>query len=63
MGLIQLYTLKTGTLIEDGDSVLKLLLGVSRPEIQLWVGIYQDDKQITYVLIEDQIRILVHFNF
>ena len=33
------YTLKTGTPVEDGDSVLKLLRGISRPEIQLGVGI------------------------
>ncbi len=30
-----LYSLKTGTSVEDGDPILKLLQGVSRPEIQL----------------------------
>ncbi len=33
------YTLKTGTPADDGDSILKLLCGVSRPEIQLGMGI------------------------
>ena len=31
-------TLKTGIPIEEGDSILKLLRGVSRPEIQSGVG-------------------------
>ncbi len=45
-------THKTGTLVEDGDPILKFLWGVSRPEIQLGVGIHSgsDDKQITYIL-------------
>ena len=34
------YTLKTGTPAGDGDSILKLLRGDSRPEIHLGVGIY-----------------------
>ena len=34
------YTLKTGTPVEDGDPIFKLLQGVSRPEIQLGVGIH-----------------------
>ena len=33
------YTLKTGTAVEDEDPILKLLRGVSHPEIQLGVGI------------------------
>ena len=34
------YTLKTGTPIEDGDSILKFLWEASSPEIQLgWVFI------------------------
>ena len=37
-----LNTLKTGTPFEDGDSVLKLLRGVSRPEIELGVGFHSD---------------------
>ena len=32
---IACYTLKTGTPFEDGNSILKLLWGVSRTEIQL----------------------------
>ncbi len=36
------YTLKTGTPFEDGNSILKLLLGVSHPEIQLGVAIYAE---------------------
>ncbi len=45
--------------------MLKLLRGDSRPEIQLGVGIHSelDDKQITYILSEDQVRILVLFKF
>ena len=59
------YTLKTGTPVEDGDPILKLLWGVSCPEIQLGVGIHSelDDKQITYILSEDQVSILVHYKF
>ena len=34
--------LKTGTTIEDGDPILKLLQGVSRPEIQLGMGIHSE---------------------
>ncbi len=34
------HTLKTGTPDEDGDPILKLPHGVSRPEIQLGVGIH-----------------------
>ncbi len=33
-----IYTLKTGTLVEDGDPILKLLRGVSHPKVQLGVG-------------------------
>ena len=36
------FTLKTGTPIQDGDYILKLLRGVSCPEIQLGVGIYSE---------------------
>ena len=36
------YTLKTCTPVEDGDSTLKLLQGVSHPEIQLGAGIYPE---------------------
>ena len=32
------YTLKTVIPVEEGNSILKLLLRVSRPEIQLGVG-------------------------
>ena len=34
------YTLKTGIPVEEGDSFLKLLRRVSRPERQLGVGFY-----------------------
>ena len=34
------YTVKTGTPVEDGDSVLKLLRGLSHPEIQLGMDIH-----------------------
>ncbi len=40
--LYNYYTLKTGIPIEKGDSILKLLQRVSRPEIQLWVGIHSE---------------------
>ena len=36
------YTLKTGIPIEEGDSILKLLRRVSRPEIQLGMGIHSE---------------------
>ncbi len=36
------YTLKTGIPVEEGDSILKLLQRVSRPEIQLGVGIHSE---------------------
>ncbi len=35
-------TLKTGIPVEEGDSILKLLQRVSRPDIQLWVGIHSE---------------------
>ncbi len=35
------YTLKTGTPVEDGDPISKLLRGVSCPEIQLGAGIHE----------------------
>ncbi len=34
------YPLKTGIPVEEGDSILKLLRRVSRPEIQLGVVFY-----------------------
>ncbi len=34
------YTLKTGTPVEDGDPISKLLRRVFCPEIQLGVGIH-----------------------
>ncbi len=36
------YTLKTGTAVEDGDPILKLLRRVYHPEIQLGVGIHSE---------------------
>ena len=36
------YTLKIGIPVEEGDSILKLLWRVSRPEIQLGVGIHSE---------------------
>ena len=36
------YTLKTGTPVEDGDPILKLLWGVSRLEIHLGVDIQSE---------------------
>ncbi len=39
---VRLYTLKTGIPVEEGDSILKLLQRVSRPEIQLGVGIHSE---------------------
>ncbi len=44
-------TLKTGIpidMIEERDSILKLLRRISRPEIQLGVAFLSDDKQITH---------------
>ncbi len=32
------YSKKTGFPVEDGDSILKVMRGVSRPEIELRVG-------------------------
>ena len=43
--------LKTGIpidMIEERDSILKLLRRISRPEIQLGVAFLSDDKQITH---------------
>ncbi len=40
----QRYTLKTGVPVEEGDSILKLLRRVSRPQIQL--GVVHSDKNI-----------------
>ncbi len=37
-----MYTLKSGTPVEDGDPILKLLRGVSRLEIQLGVDIHSE---------------------
>ncbi len=37
-----LRTLKTGTPVEDADPILKLLRRLSRPEIQLGVGIHSE---------------------
>ncbi len=56
---MRFYTLKTGTPVEDEDSIFKFLWGVSHPEIQL-------PARSTYILTEDQINILkklVHFKF
>ncbi len=36
------FTLETGIAVEEGYSILKLLRRVSRPEIQLWVGIHSE---------------------
>ncbi len=37
-----MHTLKTGTPVEDGDPILKLLQRVSCPEIQFGVGIHSE---------------------
>ncbi len=36
------HTLKTGIPVEEGDSILMLMWRVSRPEIQLGVGIHSE---------------------
>ncbi len=50
------YTLKTGTPGEEGNPILKLLRGVSRPEIQLEMGIHSEhlyvSKLIKHIYIE-----------
>ncbi len=51
------YTLKTGIPIEEGDSILKLLRRVSRPEIQLGVGIHSELDAI-YFSSQEQIALL-----
>ncbi len=38
--IILYLTLKTGMPVEEGDSILKLMRSISRPEIQLGVGFY-----------------------
>ncbi len=40
--VIATHTLKTGIPVEEGDSILKLLRRVSRPEIQLGVVFYSE---------------------
>ncbi len=45
------YTLKTGIPVEEGDSILKLLWRVSRPEIQLGVGMYSEPCYLTILAI------------
>ncbi len=45
------YTLKTGTPIEDVNPILKLLWGVSRPEIQLGVGIHSTTKKDKLIVV------------
>ena len=69
------YTLKTGIPVEEGDSILKLLRRVSRPDIQLGVGIHSEaiincngiyfssQEQIVYFLIQEAVYFLVHFKF
>ena len=51
-GRHQPYTLNIGTPVKDGDSILKLLKVVSRPGIQLGVGIHTITeflKQFNYI--------------
>ncbi len=40
--VVHFHTLKTGIPVKEGDSILKLLRRVSRPEIQLGVGIHSE---------------------
>ncbi len=44
-----MYTLKTGILVEEGDSILNLLRRVSRPNIQLGVGIHSEIETATFI--------------
>ncbi len=64
---IQQYTLKTGIPVGEGNSILKLLWRISRPEIQLVVGFYgiyfSSQKQIAYFLTQEAVYLLVHFKF
>ncbi len=48
------HTLKTGTPVDDGDSILRLLWGVSPPEIQLRVGIYSEFQWTGIFLVNEQ---------
>ncbi len=49
------YTLKTGTPVEDLEPILKSLRGVSRPEIQLGLGIHS--------VFRANLDISLHLNF
>ena len=53
---LTLYTLKTGTPVENGGPILNFLLGVSCPEIQLGVVFFHTPK--TGTPIEDGDSIL-----
>ncbi len=68
---IMYYTLKTGMPVEEGDSILKLLRRVSRPDIQLGVGIHSEldgiyfssQEQIAYFPTQEAVYFLAHFKF
>ncbi len=54
----------------NGNSILKLLRGVSHSQIEFGVGIVKENreyisnkKQITYILTQNGIAIPVHFKF
>ena len=57
--------------LRKGDSILKLLQRVSRPEIHLWVGFHSEldgiyfssQEQIAYFLTQEAAYLLVHFKF
>ena len=66
---IGLYTLNTGILFENGDSILELLRWVFHYEITTAFILKEnrkyisDKKQITYILTQNVIAIPVHFKF
>ncbi len=53
---MQAYTLITGIPVEEGDSILKLLRRVSRPEIQLGMGIHSELDFLTVMEFTFHVR-------
>ncbi len=52
--------------VDEGDSILKLQRRVSRPEIQLGMGIHSEfssQEQIACFLSQEAVYFLVHFKF
>ena len=50
--------------VEDGDSFLKLLRGVFRPEVEFSMyngSYYKSQEQVAYFLTQEAAHLLVHF--